>query len=284
MSRPPEHGLARLGDGVELAYSIIGPQQPAAAGSPRDELPLLLHRPLGGSMALWGEFRRRLATTYRVIAFDPQGVGRSSDVPFFYSTREMARDAVGLLDYLGVEQAHVFGLSLGGMVASYMALDAPRRVGRLVLASTLPRQAAISARALGRGLRLLRCLTKVGVQAEVCLVMRILSAQFRSDHPERLREIGQLVREVPARRRNLLALALSAARHNIEPELQGLATQTLLLFGELDPIAGQASQAELLHALPRSRLEVLARSGHDLSLEQPRTTAERVLSFLRDGV
>lgn len=283
MSPPPEHGLARLGGGVELAYSIIGPQKPAA-DSPGDALPLLLHRPLGGSMALWGEFRRRLAATYRVIAFDPQGVGRSSEVPFFYSTREMARDAVGLLDYLGVEQAHVFGLSLGGMVASYMALDAPRRVGRLVLASTLPRQSAISARALGRGLRLLRCLTKSGAQAEVCLVVHILSAQFRKDHPERIRELEQLVRAVPARRRNLLALALAAARHNIEPELQGLAIETLLLFGELDPIAGQASQAELLHDLPRSRLEVLARAGHDLSIEQPLTTAERVLQFLRDGV
>lgn len=282
MSPPPEHGLARLGGGVELAYSILGPQKPADA--PRDALPLLLHRPLGGSMALWGEFRRRLAATYRVIAFDPQGVGRSSDVPFFYSTREMARDAVGLLDYLGVEQAHVFGLSLGGMVASYMALDAPQRVGRLVLASTLPRQSAISARALGRSLRLLRCLTKSGAQAEVCLVVHILSAQFRHDHPERIREIERLVRAVPARRRNLLALALAAARHNVEPALQGLAIETLLLFGELDPIAGQTSQAELLHDLPRSRLEVLARAGHDQSLEQPLTTAERVLEFLRDGV
>ena len=83
---------------------------------------------------------------------------------------------------------------------------------------------------------------------------------------------------------SLLALALAAARHNVEPALQGLAIETLLLFGELDPIAGQTSQAELLHDLPRSRLEVLARAGHDLSLEQPVTTAERVLQFLRDGV
>lgn len=280
MSPPPEHGLARLSGGVQLAYSITGPRQPAA----RDRLPLLLHRPLGGSMALWGEFRQRLAATYQVIAFDPQGVGRSSDVPLLYTTRQLAADAVGLLDYLSVARAHVFGLSLGGMVASYMAIDAPQRVGRLVLASTLPRQTAISYHALARGLRLLRCLARPGVQTEVCLVLRILSEQFRQAHPERLREIGQLVRQVPARRRNLLALALAAARHNAEPALRGLTTETLLLFGELDPIAGQAAQSELLRELPRSRLEVLARSGHDLSIEQPLTTADRIVEFLGAGV
>src|SRR5690242_14422054 len=94
--------LARLPDGARLAYALHGP-----AGDRRT--PLVLCRPLGGSMALWGEFAARLAADVPVIAFDPRGVGRSSDVPAGHTTRAMAADALALLDVLGVARAHVFG-------------------------------------------------------------------------------------------------------------------------------------------------------------------------------
>jgi pimeloyl-ACP methyl ester carboxylesterase len=135
-------------------------------------------------MAIWGDFAARLATGGRVIAFDPRGVGLSSDVPLRYSTRDMASDAVALLDGLGVDRAHVFGLSLGGMVAQWIAIDAPRRVDRLILASTLPRALAASPRALLRGAALLRCFARSGAEADVCLAMHILSSRFRAANPE----------------------------------------------------------------------------------------------------
>jgi pimeloyl-ACP methyl ester carboxylesterase len=212
---PDREGVALLGTGVRLGYSITGP-----AGGAKNAPYLLLCRPLGGSMALWGDFAKRLSTVHRVIAFDPRGVGDSSDAPLLHSTREMARDAVGLLDFLGVERTHVFGLSLGGMVASWIAIDAPDRVMRLVLASTLPQASAISVHVARKSLSFMRCFTKRGVEAEVCLVTHIFSGRFRREHPGRVLEIASAVRENPTKRGNLLSLAMAAARHNAEPGLK----------------------------------------------------------------
>jgi 3-oxoadipate enol-lactonase len=267
-----DRGLVRLRDGGALSFAI--------SGRPGASPPILLLRPLGGSMALWGELAERLAQARQVIAFDPRGVGRSSDPPWSYTTQAMARDAIELLDARQVERAHVFGLSLGGMVASWLAIDAPDRVARLVLASTLPRPERISHRIIDKAPLLLRAVLRHGVEAEVGLVEGILSSQFRREHPERVRQIGDEVRRHPTRGRNLLKLALAAARHDAEPRLRTITAPSLILVGDRDPIAGARSQAELLHDIPDARLIIIAHSGHDLSLEQPVATATAVNAFL----
>ena len=116
-----------LADGRRIAFEVSG----AHAGAP-----VLLLRPLLGSIAAWGPFRAVLASRARVIAFDRSGSGDSSDAPYFLGTRGMAQEAVAVLDQLGVRRAHVFGASLGGMVATWLAIDAPHRVARVCLAST----------------------------------------------------------------------------------------------------------------------------------------------------
>jgi pimeloyl-ACP methyl ester carboxylesterase len=265
--------IARLPDGSRLAFAITG--------EPTADAPVLLNRPLGGSMALWGEFATCLSKAFQVIEFDPRGVGASSDVPLFHSTRAMARDAIALLDFLAVPKAHVFGLSLGGMVASWAAIDARERVARLVLASTLSESVAISRRIWGHVSTLMRPILTPGVEGEVGLVQEILSQQFRQEHPERVAAILETVRQIPTRRRNLVLLALAAASHNSDHALRGNDVTTLLLLGALDPIAGRVSQSELLRDLPNAALEVVAHAGHDLSLEAPHELADRVTRFLR---
>jgi pimeloyl-ACP methyl ester carboxylesterase len=231
-------------------------------------------------MSLWGELATTLASELQVIAFDPRGVGWSSDVPWFHSTRAMARDARCLLDTLGVASSHVFGLSLGAMVASWLAVDAPTRVEGLVLASLLPEPAALSHRFKSHACHLLRCFARPGVEVEVGLVDDILSSEFRTKHPGRTLEIEARLRATPSKRRNLLLSALAAAFHTGEAELVWVPNRTLLLFGELDPIVGLASRAELMRDLPQAELAMFPRAGHDLSLERPRELGETVLKFL----
>ena len=271
----PRAGIAErvaLGRRGIVSVSITGPSTQAS--------PVLLLRPLGGSMALWGRFADTLAEEVRVIAFDPRGVGRSSALPWRCSTREMARDAVALLDTLGFPRAHVFGLSLGGMVAEWIAVDSPERVESLVLASTLPHMNSISRRVKNHILPVLSAAAEHGAEAEVALVRALLSPQFRDREPERVRAIEATIRAAPTKRRTLLTFALAGALHSAEARLAPHSGRTLLLFGEHDWIVGQTSRNELARDIPNAVVEILPGAGHDLSLERPVETARRVLRFL----
>src|SRR5438552_12998281 len=83
--------------------------------------PLVLVMGFGGDHLSWGFQLSTLSAKYRVVAFDNRGSGRSSapDVP--YTTRLMADDTIALMDRLGIDRAHVLGVSLGGMIAQELA-------------------------------------------------------------------------------------------------------------------------------------------------------------------
>ncbi|HEX4335134.1 MAG TPA: alpha/beta fold hydrolase [Polyangiaceae bacterium] len=263
--------FAKVPGGGKLGYSLLGPP---------DAPPILLNRPLGGSMALWGEFACRLSDELHVIAFDPRGVGASTDVPLGFGTRDMGRDAVALLDHLEVERAHVFGLSLGGMVASWVAADAPRRVRSLVIGSMITGTTAALRLAVRWSLPVLSALREEGGEAEARVIRAVLSPEFRRAHPERERSIEAKVRLFPAKRRNLLALAVAAARHSTAPLPLDCTADALLLFGDLDPAAQGKTDEELRKSVPHAIVEHVTDSGHDLSLEQPVATAEAILAFV----
>lgn len=265
--------LAELGSLGRISYRLLGPER---------GLPLVLLRPLGGSMALWGTLEARLAEHYRLLVFDPRGVGASGPAPLGCSTRGMAADVRVLLQTLRIARANVFGLSLGGMVGEWLAIDAPELVNKLILASTLPRAGAISRRIAGDVLSFARWFLRPGIGAEVGLVRQILSPEFRRAQPERVAAIEALVRAHPTSRANLWKLALAAAGHDAEPRLSEIAAPTLLLVGARDPVAGSRSQTELILGIADARLEVIRESGHDLSLEAPDATYAHVRAFL-DG-
>ena len=140
--QPPQMAKA---NGIELCYEIFG--------APEAE-PLVLIMGLGAQMILWDdEFCRDLAARgFRVIRFDNRDVGRSTRIKqrvgdlrlliaqraaglrprAAYTILDMADDAAGVLDALGVPSAHVMGLSMGGMIGQTLAVAHPRRVKSLV--------------------------------------------------------------------------------------------------------------------------------------------------------
>src|SRR5215472_9043093 len=98
--------------------------------------PLLLIMGLGYPSDAWYRTRPALAGKYRTIAFDNRGVGRTEMPPGPYPIPVMASDAAAVLDAAGVDKAHVFGISMGGMIAQEFALQYPQRVRSLVLGCT----------------------------------------------------------------------------------------------------------------------------------------------------
>ncbi len=263
---------ARLPDGGRISYELRG-----------DGPPLMLLRPLGGSMLSWGQFADELQKRARVLMFDARGMGSSSSLPWRTTTRTMARDARQLLDVLGIERTSVYGISLGGMVASWLAVMAPDRVDRLVLASTLPRGSMFDRRAWRRELGLARCLLKAPKEAEACMAERILSLQFRDEHPLAVADIRQAASTNPASRVALATLLFVAWSHDVHEFLHDIQSPTLVLVGQQDPLLTLESQRELLRGIVGASYEVIGSVGHDLSAEAPHRVAERVISWISNA-
>src|SRR5271167_3794172 len=98
--------------------------------------PLLLIMGLSYPSYMWHRSRPVLAKHFHTIALDNRGVGQSDAPPGVYSISLMASDAIAVLNAAGIEAAHVFGVSLGGMIAQELALQHPWRVRSLILGCT----------------------------------------------------------------------------------------------------------------------------------------------------
>ena len=99
---------------------------------------LVLIMGLGANKESWFMNMPTLSKHYRVIAFDSRGVGSTDRSGEFYTMGRMAADTVGLLDVLGIDKAHIVGVSLGSMIAQEIAINFPQRVDKLILAATTP--------------------------------------------------------------------------------------------------------------------------------------------------
>jgi pimeloyl-ACP methyl ester carboxylesterase len=243
------------------------------------EIPILLIRPLGGSIALWGAFRTLLERDFRVIAFDLRGTGRSSRTHEWATTRRLASDALRVLDELDVEEADVFGLSLGGMIATWLSIIAPSRVRKLCIASAPARGVDLQRAGLRRELHLLNCFARREV--ELHLVWQSLSPSFRRRNPELLHRIADTLRRNPSPRGSLFELALASTLHDTAGKLNRIRAETLVLAGQNDKLLGTDCSRVLARAIPRATFEVVPDCGHDLTLEQPEVTAERLARFLQ---
>jgi pimeloyl-ACP methyl ester carboxylesterase len=268
-------------NGINLEYDTFG--DPAAR-------PLLLVMGLGAQMTRWRpEFCELLADEgHFVIRFDNRDVGLSqkfdeAGVPNMaeifmqaqagqpvsapYTLDDMADDAVGLLDVLGVDRAHVCGASMGGMIVQTMALrHGPRLRSMVSIMSTtgnpeLPKATPEASAAL---------VSPAGTTLDEVLdravaVSRVVGSPAYPDAAEAIRERARADFErcsypVGVARQ----MAAIAASGNRRPYLPKVATPTLVIHGKDDPLVPLAGGIDTHEAIPGSRLAVFEGMGHDL--------------------
>jgi 3-oxoadipate enol-lactonase len=251
---------------AELYYREIG------AGEP-----LLLLMGLGGSQDGWGSpFVAALARDWRVIAMDHRGAGRSTRGVAPYSLAQLADDAAALLPAAKAERAHIFGLSMGGMVAQELALRAPERVGGLVLASTnCGGRAAIWPGADGRR-RFLDGMERTGSPLAPLLV----TPRYASEHRAELqrRALRLLMSGTPPSVFREQAGAI--ARFSTYERLAAISAPTLVMTGDSDALIPPANAAVLQRRIPGAERAVVREAGHVFTWEAPDRAAAEITRFL----
>jgi 3-oxoadipate enol-lactonase len=242
------------------------------------EPPLLLVQGLGYTADMWHRVLAGLAARRRVVVFDNRGVGRSSVPEPPWTVEQMADDAIAVLDAAGGQRAHVFGVSMGGLIAQEVALRHPDRVLSLILGCTHPggREAArmdadAAAMLMDRGSKSARDV----VEASLPFLYGSTTSQadIDADVEVRLR--------FPLRGKAYWGQLDAMRQHRgTFDRLGDITAPTLVLHGDADRLVQPANATLLADAIPGARLVRLPGASHVFWTDQPDRTISEVNTFL----
>jgi pimeloyl-ACP methyl ester carboxylesterase len=252
-------------NGFPVAYRELGEGPPL----------VLLHGFLSDSRC-WRRQLEDLSDGFRVLAWDAPGAGSSSDPPDPFTTADWARCLAGLLDLLGIESAHILGLSWGGILAQEFYRSYPDRVRTLILCDTyagwkgsLPESACKK--------RLQRCYLESSLSPEE-FVPRWVPEFFTEAASDDLKEeMAEVVSEFHPLGFRLMAK--SSADTDTTDLLPDIGVPTLLVWGDGDRRSPMSIAERFRDAIPDAELVVIANAGHVSNMEQPEKFDARVRRF-----
>ena len=256
--------LASL-NGIHINYQVEG-----------DGEPLVMIMGFTASRIGWMPQRPFFRKYFRIITFDNRGVGKSDKPPGPYSARMMADDTVKLMDVLGIEKAHIMGLSMGGMIAQELAINHPQRVMKLVLAATYARQDETSGDTSEQA-ELLHLAPEKKASALIGLAF---------DKPFYRFTFGLLARVqtkfigasgwVGIAGQNEACL-----KHDTLERLSSITAPTLVIVGTGDRIIKSVSSEVIAGKIPNARLVKVEGASHYFSFEMKNVFNREVLNFLK---
>ncbi len=244
---------------------------------------LLLIAGLGTGGWVWDRQAPVFARRFRAITYDHRGVGGSDPADPGYAVADLAADAVALLDALGVERAHVAGISMGGFVAETMAIEHPERVGKLILCSTSfgGPQSITPDPAIWRGYIGLR---EKPPQEAAGLVLRYHHGRSFAEEQPRLAAFAAqsyLQRAEPLA--TVVGQALASARFDESARVAGIRAETLICHGTEDVVLPVGNAALLAERIRNSRVILYEGAGHAFIIERAREFNRDALAFLTAG-
>jgi pimeloyl-ACP methyl ester carboxylesterase len=221
------------------------------------------------------------ARSFRTIVFDNRGVGQSDKPDEPYSMAMFADDTAGVLDTLGIDQAHVFGISMGGMIAQEFALRYPQRVKTLVLGCTHcgGPQAVLSQDP--DVLNMLGNIESVDVQqAAITMTKVAVTPWFMQRRMDVLLQLNQLSMQHPTPKHGMVRQMQAIQGHDTYERLPQITSPTLVLTGKEDGLVPPENSVTLARRIPNADLSILSNASHLFNIELPDTTAEIVQGFI----
>jgi pimeloyl-ACP methyl ester carboxylesterase len=255
---------------IEMNYELHGEGEP-----------LVLIMGFTGSLEGWRPLVPAFAREYRVLIFDNRGAGLTDKPAGPYSMPMMADDTAGLMDALGIDDAHVYGISMGGMIAQELALRHPQKVKALVLGCTTPggpnthpqSQETVAA---------LTSIGSVSMEEGLETTLRwLFTEEFVAAHRQQLRETTLNSFDLRTPRHAVLAQAGAIAAHDTYGRLPQIKAPTLVIAGGSDEMILSANSPILAQRIPGAELVMYPKARHGYLYEVAGEATAAVLDFLR---
>jgi 3-oxoadipate enol-lactonase len=266
-------------DGVKIYWEEAKMEPPSAQSLAKQ--PLLLIMGLGATLEWWRRLMPVLTPRFRTIVYDNRGVGRSDVPPGPYAIPAMADDAVAILDAAGVASAHVFGASMGGMLAQELALNHPSRVRSLILGCTacggthvVPATKAV---AIALGAR--------NTMTREAAMWAMAPYIFDAGTPREVvaEDIAVRLQATVTNEGYFAQLGAVRAWAGTHDRLPGLAMPTMVIHGETDQLVPAENGRIIARAIPNARLVMIPHASHIFFTDQFEASSRALLSFLESA-
>jgi 3-oxoadipate enol-lactonase len=258
-------------NGINIYYEVQGEGEP-----------LVLVPGLGSDATRWYRNLPGLAKEFRVIAFDNRGAGRTDKPDEPYSMTMFADDIAGLLDTLGVEKTHLFGVSMGGMIALNFGILHGDRLISLIPGCTRP--GGVHSVPDAEGAPALNPALVDRMSAEERnrnLLPQIWSAAFIRDNPDTVEEYVKATSRYPVDPAGYRRQMTAADAHDVYERLAEITVPTLVIHGENDRLIPAANAAIIAERIPGAELVILEGLGHGFYSERPEKVNGILIEFMK---
>lgn len=257
-------------NGISMYYEIHG------EGSP-----LVLIMGLRRNLEWWYCQIPELAKQFRVIAFDNRGAGRSDKPDMEYSIRLFAEDTACLMDALGLPDAHVLGVSMGGYIAQELAIHHPGKVKSLILGCT---SCGGKRAVLMSGERVKKFTANEGLTPAEILRKDMdiyFSDAFVARHPDKIQDFIDISLRYYQPADAFLRQFAACQRHDTGNRLSGIRAPVLLATGDDDPLVPFQNSLILKKLLPDSALAFFPHCRHAFFIEESVKFNRMVIEFIQ---
>ena len=255
---------------IEITYRIDGSGEPVVL--------------IGGFTMVkesWEPQVVELARHFRVITFDNRGVGETTVSSGPFTIADMAEDTVGLMDTLGINSAHIFGVSMGGLIAQVLSLDYPDRVKKVALGCTSHggRHAVQPEKAV---METLAQAADPNISAEEVVrkkVPLVLSERFIREEPERVEEFVRLALQYSPTPEGAAGQMGALSIFNVKRRLGEIRCPVLVVSGSEDRMMPPDNSRLLAEGIQGAELYIVEGAGHSFFFEKPDEVNRVLIDF-----
>jgi len=254
--------------------------------------PIVLAHGLGGDHTMWVNQVAAFKDKYRVVVWDVRGHGRSEVTETGYSIEQFAEDQYALMRHLGIQRAHIGGLSMGGWIAWTFALAHPECTVSLILSDSAGYLTTVSKEKSEENRKMFEASAaiaeKKGRKPLVDVTLSLMFSQaFIKNHPDIVNVVRKRIEEDPGLGyanaiRYVFLPRWDTPEEEIKKKLAKISVPTLVLVGDLDALTPLPTQKSLAQAIPGARLEIIPNSGHVPIIEQPEIWNRLVGDFIKN--